>query len=110
MTLSQPEYGVVVAKDMMVSMRDGVRLATDVYRPAHDGEPVNGELPTILQRTIYDKGSETFTSAASYFCQRGYVAVVQDCRGRFGSEGDYYHMANEAEDGFDTVEWLAAQH
>ena len=109
MTLSQPEYGVVIAKDVMGSMRDGVRLAIDVYRPAHDGEPVNGKFSTILQRTIYDKGSERFTSAASYFCQRGYVAVVQDCRGRFCSEGDYYHMANEAVDGYDAAEWIAAQ-
>ena len=108
-TLSKPEYGIVIAKDLMVPMRDGVRLATDVYRPALDGESVNGGFPTILVRTIYDKDSETFTSSASYFCQRGYTAVVQDCRGRFGSEGDYYHMANEATDGYDTAEWIAAQ-
>ena len=87
MMLSKPEYGVVIAKDLMVPMRDGVRLAADVYRPALGGEAMSGEFPTILQRTIYDKKSERFTSSAFYFCQRGYTAVIQDCRGRFGSEG-----------------------
>ena len=109
MTLSQPESGVVIAKDVMVPMRDGVRLATDIYRPARDGEALSRKFPTILLRTIYDKGSERFTAPASYFCRRGYVAVVQDCRGRYASEGRYYHMANEAEDGYDAAEWIAAR-
>ena len=93
----------------MVPMRDGVRLATDVYRPAIDGEPIAEPAPVILQRTIYDKSNPTFARPAEYLCRRGYVAVVQDCRGRFSSEGEYYHMANEALDGYDAVEWLAAQ-
>ena len=93
----------------MVPMRDGVRLATDVYRPAIDGEPIAEPAPVILQRTIYDKSNPTFAGPAEYLCKRGYVAVVQDCRGRFSSEGEYYHMANEALDGYDAVEWLAAQ-
>jgi putative CocE/NonD family hydrolase len=109
MTESKPEYGVLIAKDLMVPMRDGVRLATDVYRPAREGEAVGGKFPTILQRTIYDKTAATFAGPAEYFCKRGYVSVVQDCRGRFNSEGDYYHMANEALDGYDTVEWTAAE-
>ena len=106
---SRPDYGVVIAKDVMVPMRDGVRLATDVYRPALDGEPVSGRFPTILQRTIYDKSTEEYVAPAEYFCKRGYAAVVQDCRGRFNSEGEYYHMANEAENGFDTAAWIGAQ-
>ena len=106
---SRAEHGVLIAKDLMVPMRDGVRLATDVYRPAREGEAVPREFPTILQRTIYDKVDERFAAVAGYFCERGYTAVMQDCRGRFGSEGDYYHMANEANDGYDTVGWIAAQ-
>ena len=63
----------------------------------------------ILQRTIYDKANPVFAGPAEYFCKWGYVSVVQDCRGRFASEGVYYHMANEALDGYDTVEWTASQ-
>ena len=106
---SSADYGVVVAKDLMAPMRDGVRLATDVYRPAVDGEAIASPRPVILQRTIYDKGNPIFAGPAEYFCKRGYVSVVQDCRGRFNSEGVYYHMANEAQDGYDTVEWTARQ-
>ena len=106
---SSPDYGVVVAKDLMVPMRDGVRLATDVYHPALDGEAIVGPRPVILQRTIYDKANPVFAGPAEYFCKWGYVSVVQDCRGRFASEGVYYHMANEALDGYDTVEWTASQ-
>ncbi|MBI3979990.1 MAG: CocE/NonD family hydrolase [Chloroflexi bacterium] len=102
-------YGVVVAKDLMVPMRDGTRLATDVYRPAVDGEVVPGQFPTILQRTPYDKSSGRFVGHAEYFCKRGYVSIVQDVRGRFNSEGEYYHFINEATDGYDTVEWIAGQ-
>ena len=100
---------MVVNRDVMVPMRDGVRLATDIYRPTYGIGLTTGKVPVILQRTIYDKSAEVATSPAEYFCRRGYVAVVQDCRGRYNSEGHYYHMANEAEDGFDTVEWLADQ-
>jgi putative CocE/NonD family hydrolase len=100
---------VVVAKDVMVPMRDGVRLATDVYRPAIDGEIVAGAWPTVLHRTIYDKSSAHLIAEAEYVCKRGYAAIVQDCRGRFKSEGEYYHFRNEPEDGYDTVEWIAAQ-
>ncbi len=84
--LSKPEYGVSISKDLMPPMRDGVRLASDVYRPALDGEPITGSFPTILQRTIYDKDSARFVSSASYFCKRGYTAVVR-IRGRVLSHG-----------------------
>jgi len=53
------------------------------------------------------KTGAVFAGPAEYLCSRGYVAVVQDCRGRFGSEGEYYHMANEAEDGYAAAEWIA---
>ena len=109
MARSEARYGVLVAKDVMIPMRDGVRLATDVYRPGDGTEPVPGSFPLILQRTPYGKSAEATVGPAEYFCRRGYVAVVQDCRGRFNSEGEYYHFANEAHDGFDAVEWLADQ-
>ena len=109
MSDSTPEQGVLVARDVMVPMRDGVRLATDIYRPALGAEPVPGRFPVILQRTNYDKSLEPMPAPAEYFCKRGYVTVVQDCRGRYNSEGEYYHMANEALDGYDAVEWIGAQ-
>ncbi|MEA2597934.1 MAG: uncharacterized protein QOF01_4403 [Thermomicrobiales bacterium] len=111
----KPEYGMVIAKDVMIPMRDGVRLAADIYRPALDGEPVPGPLPTILGRTSYDKTSHWMwiEPVANFFTPRGYVVVVEDLRGRYKSEGkgQYYHVANphDGQDGFDTIEWIAAQ-
>jgi putative CocE/NonD family hydrolase len=100
----------------MVAMRDGVRLATDVYRPAlPDGGPAPGRFPVILTRTSYDKSNPVMQvgPVAKFFAPRGYVAVVQDLRGRGESEGtgQYFHTANEREglDGFDTLAWIAAQ-
>ena len=115
MTGSVPGYGIVVAKDVMVPMRDGVRLATDVYRPADEGEPIPGPLPTILGRTSYDKTwpQMWIEPVANYFTPRGYVVAVQDLRGRHRSEGtgQYFHSANvhEGGDGYDTIEWIASQ-
>ena len=109
------DYGVVIAKNVMVPMRDGVRLATDVYRPAIDGEPAAGAFPTILGRTSYDKNTPAMwvEPVAEFFVPRGYVVVLQDLRGRHASEGtgQYFHTANpnEGEDGFDTIEWIASQ-
>jgi hypothetical protein len=106
-------YGIVLAKDVMVAMRDGVRLATDVYRPASDGEPVTGLYPTILLRTPYDKTDKRYSEIADYFTPRGYTVVLQDMRDRYRSEGsgDYFHTvtAHTGEDGYDTVEWIAGQ-
>ena len=115
MIASPTDYGIVIAKDVMVPMRDGVRLATDIYRPATDGEPVAGRFPTILGRTSYDKNSPQMwvEPVADFFTPRGYVVVLQDLRGRYHSEGtgQYFHIVNphEGEDGYDTVEWIAAQ-
>lgn len=109
-----PPYGIVVARDVMLPMRDGVRLAADIYRPARDGEPMPGPFPTILLRTSYDKRAPRYVSTiAEFFTPHGFVTVQQDLRGRYASEGrgSYRHTANpqEGEDGYDTVEWVAAQ-
>lgn len=115
MPISQPEYGIVIAKDIMVPMRDGVRLATDVYFPARDGQIVAARFPTILGRTSYDKSNQWLWigPVCEYFAQRGYAVVCQDLRGRYRSEGmgQYFHTANPTEgpDGYDTIEWIAAQ-
>ena len=77
---SAPRYGIVVARDVMVAMRDGVRLATDIYRPAIDGEPVMDRFPTILGRTSYDKTDSNMwvRPVADYFVPRGFAVCVED--------------------------------
>ena len=109
------EYGISVTQDVMVPMRDGVRLAADIYRPTIDGETAQGRFPTILGRTSYDKANPVMwvDPVANFFTARGYVVVLQDLRGRGHSEGtgQYFHTVNprEGQDGYDTVEWIAAQ-
>ncbi len=114
MTDTANAYGLLIAKDVMIPMCDGVRLAADVYYPARDGAPATGRFPTILLRTSYDKAAPRYISTiAEFFTPRGYVTVQQDLRGRYGSEGrgQYRHTANanEGRDGYDTIEWIAAQ-
>ena len=55
MSSSDKPYGLLIAKDILLPMRDGVRLATDVYLPAREGQAVEGKWPTILMRTPYGK-------------------------------------------------------
>jgi putative CocE/NonD family hydrolase len=86
----------------MIPMRDGVKLATDLYFPEGDGP-----FPIILIRTPYKK--EMSEIDGRYYARRGYVAAVQDVRGRFSSVGDWEPMINEADDGYDAVEWLAGR-
>ena len=110
MTLSQPDYGVIVMEDVMVPVRDGVRLATDVYLPARHGEPVSGPLPVILERTPYNKRSpDRIERTCRYFARRGYVVVMQDCRACYQSEGEFGFFWQEGPDGYETVEWTARQ-
>ena len=109
--LSQPEYGVVLARSAGMNARDGTLLATDVWRPARDGEALPGPFPAILTRTPYGRITGTSDLAESngeFFASRGYLYVSQDVRGRFGSEGDFVLLADEGPDGYDAVEWVAA--
>jgi putative CocE/NonD family hydrolase len=107
---SEPEFDVVVERDVMVTMRDGARMATDIYRPARDGRPVEGRLPVLLNRTPYNKvDNEEGSGYNSWFARRGYIAVTQDCRGCYRSEGDVRFLVPEAEDGFDTMAWIKEQ-
>lgn len=98
---------LVIQKNVMVEMRDGVLLATDVYRPQGDGP-----CPTIVQRTPYDKelpALRNFCFDVLRAAQAGYAVVVQDTRGRFRSEGTFDAFTDEARDGADTIAWAAAQ-
>jgi len=106
-------YGIVAAKDVMVQTRDGIGLATDVYRPGRDGDWAEGAFPTVLCRTPYDKTDKRYTEIADFFVPRGYAVCLQDLRDRYRSEGtgDYFHTVtnHQGDDGYDTVEWIAAQ-
>jgi uncharacterized protein len=107
---------------VMVTMRDGIRLATDVYRPARNGTPVGGAFPVILERTPYGRAAPSRSErgkgqtvpcprseVAAFFVARGFVVVYQDCRGRHDSEGLFKKYLHEAEDGEDTIQWLLSQ-
>ncbi|MBI3950252.1 MAG: CocE/NonD family hydrolase [Acidobacteria bacterium] len=100
--LSSVKYQVKEERGVGVPMRDGIKLATDIYRP--DAE---GQFPVILVRTPYKK--EMVELQARYYARRGYVFAVQDCRGRFSSPGTWEPFVNEKKDGYDTIEWLAVQ-
>ena len=107
MAQSGGEFRVIRERNVMVPMRDGVRLAADIYRP-----DAPGRFPALVTRGPYGKDGYADNQEHSiwYFPQRGYVVVSQDCRARFDSEGDYYDpLFQEAQDGFDTVEWAARQ-
>ena len=106
---SHQQYGVICQSNVMIPMRDGVRLATDIYLPALNDQPASGKFPVILERTPYDKAGSGNVMNGTYYARRGYVCAIQDVRGRFVSEGEWYPFAKEAPDGYDTVEWLAAQ-
>ncbi|WIM94110.1 CocE/NonD family hydrolase [Actinoplanes oblitus] len=111
MTLSVRRTGpgpiAPTATQFMVRMRDGVRLATDVYPPPGPARPG----PVVLTRLPYDKcGEYTFMPrVAAYFTARGYTMVVQDVRGKFRSEGETLLFVNEAYDGYDTLDWIVNQ-
>lgn len=102
-------YEVSVKKDIFVAMRDGICLATDVYRPAVSGKLIDAQVPTLLQRTPYDKEAERMVQEAVYFCKRGYAVVLQDNRGRFKSEGNFHKYIQDAKDGYDCVQWIGQQ-
>ncbi len=106
---SYQQYDAICQSNVMIPMRDGVRLATDIYFPALNGQLASGKFPVILERTPYDKAGSGNVTNGTYYARRGYVCAIQDVRGRFVSEGEWYPFAKEAPDGYDTVEWLAAQ-
>lgn len=105
-TPSDLESSVYIEKNVAVPMRDGVILRADVRRPSQDGK-----YPVLLFRTPYSKdegdpdNEKTFTEAI----KRGYAVVIQDVRGRFESGGEFVAYVNEGKDGYDTIEWAAAQ-
>jgi len=105
MGLDALENRIELEPDVMVPMSDGVRLATDIYKPVGLERG-----PVVLIRTPYNKSAKEFTAYAYKIISRhGYFVAVQDCRGRFASEGEFYPFINESRDGKDTVAWLVKQ-
>ncbi|MGO9272752.1 MAG: CocE/NonD family hydrolase [Terriglobia bacterium] len=99
--LDAESYEVKVERGVAAKMRDGVVLKADVYRPN-----APGKFPVLLERTPYNKsGGADFGYRAA---ARGYVVVIQDTRGRYTSEGEWYPFQHESDDGYDAVEWAAA--
>jgi len=97
----------VLEQDVMMPMRDGVRLATDIYRPAKDGVVLDEPLPVILTRLPYNKqGGKTM---GVYYATHGYVFVAQDTRGRYNSEGVWHMLTDDGPDGVDCAAWIGKQ-
>jgi uncharacterized protein len=99
----QQTYSVAVQNGAAMKTRDGVTLYADVYRPKAEGT-----FPVILMRTPYDKNVSWAVGPAFELATHGYVVVVQDVRGRYTSEGEWYPFRHESADGYDAVEWAAA--
>ncbi|MES2737840.1 MAG: CocE/NonD family hydrolase [Verrucomicrobiota bacterium] len=97
----------VVKTNVQVAMRDGVKLATDLYLPAEGGVEKPGRFPVILTRLPYNKDGAK--KLGQYYAQHGYVFVAQDCRGRYGSEGTWHWMTDDGRDGVDCAKWIGQQ-
>jgi putative CocE/NonD family hydrolase len=100
-------YEVVVREDLRVPVRDGTRLALDLYLPARGGKPPEGKHPTLLARTPYNKAG--LAAEARWYAAHGYAVVVNDVRGRYASEGHWRFLLDDPDDGSDIVQWLAKQ-
>jgi putative CocE/NonD family hydrolase len=101
--VSAQKLPYVYEKNAMIPMRDGTRLAANIYKPNNEGA-----FPVILKRTPYGKPGEQWGEAKRYIAA-GFAMVIQDCRGRGDSEGDWDPFRFDPDDGFDTQEWVSAQ-
>ncbi|WP_138419958.1 CocE/NonD family hydrolase [Aquibacillus sediminis] len=97
---------VIVDREVPCTVRDGVTLYANIYRPQADGE-----FPVLLSRLPYNKNLPNFSHRwidPIRTAMEGYVVIIQDVRGRFASEGEFKPFAQEANDSFDTIEWAAS--
>jgi uncharacterized protein len=104
---SEPEFDVEIERNVPVPMRDGTLLRADIYRPSADGR-----FPVLVERVAYELGARV-GAYAPYYAQRGYAVVGQNVRGAYASEGELAPFRDDGsgahQDGYDTVEWAAAQ-
>lgn len=99
-------FNVIVERGAVMLTRDGKRLYADIYQPRG-----NARFPTLLRRTPYGRTQNDLAepfNEAHFFASHGYLVVVQDTRGRHGSEGVWHPFVYEAQDGYDAVEWAAS--
>ena len=94
---------IIIQRGVPMKTRDGVTLRADIYRPNSPDK-----FPVILMRTPYDKSVGWAVAPALQIVARGYVFIVQDVRGRYTSEGEWYPFRHEQADGYDSVEWAAS--
>ncbi|MGA2217407.1 MAG: CocE/NonD family hydrolase [Terracidiphilus sp.] len=99
--IAAPPAQILTEKNIAMKTRDGVTLRADIYRPAAEGS-----YPVLLTRTPYNKDS--MAPIGQKGAARGFIVVIQDVRGRYTSEGEWYPFKHETDDGYDTVEWAAA--
>lgn len=108
--ITSPKYPGVTCRVIAAPLRDGTLLNTYVYQPA-----AKGRYPVILQRNPYGRTTSdgcfegSLDTNQTTFAQHGYVALTQDVRGTYLSEGVFHAMTQEAQDGYDAIEWAARQ-
>ena len=100
LSASGQAYRVAIHHGVSVPMRDGVKLVADIYQPE-----TQGKFPVLLQRTPYNRVGGA--DSAEMLAAHGYVVIIEDTRGRFDSQGEFYPFRYESQDGYDTVEWAA---
>ncbi len=96
-------FATIYQPDVVVTMRDGIRLSANLYRPVG-----KGQFPVILRRTPYGSGDSS-NADGQFFARHGYVFVSQNTRGRHGSEGVFDAFRHEKEDGEDMHRWISRQ-
>ena len=92
---SEPIYGVRILRDVKVPMRDGVKLSVNIFLPETEGR-----FPVIFERMPYGGSGR---DPGEFYAQRGYALVIQDCRGRHDSEGEFYPFRDDTPDGLDSA-------
>ena len=98
---SKPVHGFRILRDVKVPMRDGVRLSANIFLP-----DTEGRFPTIFERMPYGASGR---DPGEFYARRGYAFVIQDCRGRHDSEGEFYPFRDDTPDGLDSLDWICAQ-
>lgn len=98
---SEPIYGFRILRDVKVPMRDGVKLSANVFLP-----DTEGRFPVIFERMPYGASG---CDPGEFYARRGYAFVIQDCRGRHDSEGEFYPFRDDTRDGLDSLDWICAQ-
>jgi putative CocE/NonD family hydrolase len=100
------QFQILVEKNVPCKLRDGVILYADIYRPNNEGT-----FPVLLTRLPYNKDLPYYSHRyidTNRLVENGFVVIIQDVRGRFQSKGKFHPFRQEANDGYDTVEWAAS--